>query len=238
MFYPVFLAIDVSSNKQKLHSSIELEINELTTANDHRLTFLVYSIIADIIILEQKISYSMKVPAPISNQKLLIVTENLTTDSSENSPDGDTNNDIASVNLKNNQNTENNSTITNTSARDRRATTNMPTNIQLEYLDDNFIRKTQVHLHRIKCNTEFEFIARFYTLDKRPLTNVYRGENFLLRVNIKLKTDNETELEILETYFICVSFKTIPNDKFYYLIIFLSIFKGSQSDTEQLHTSS
>lgn len=204
------MAIDVSNNKQKLHSSIELEINELTTEKNHRLTFYVYSIIEDIIILEQKVTYSMKVPVPKSNEKLLIVTEKSTTDSSENSPNADIeNNDIASVNLKVNQNIDNNSKISNITGGSKKFSTNIPVNIELEYLKDNFIRKTQISSYSIKCGTEYEFIARFYTLDKRPLINVFRGENFLLRVNIKLKTDDDTKLEILETYFICVSLEIL-----------------------------
>lgn len=78
-------------------------------------------------------------------------------------------------------------------------------NIELEYLEKNFVRKTQISAYRIHCGLEFEFIARFYTLDKRPLINAYRGENFLLRINIQLKTNQDIQLDILETYFVCVS---------------------------------
>lgn len=204
------MAIDTSSSKQKLHSSIELELNELNNENSHRLTFYLYSLIEDTIILEQRITYTMKIPAPISNDRLRIVHDKLTTDSSENSPDSENNNELTSVNNakipQNNDTTTNSSMILNILGRGgTMLTSNVPTNIELEYLDDNFIRKTHKTSYSINCEAEFEFMARFYTMDKRSLINIYRGEQFLLRVNIRLKTNNDTELDILETYFICVS---------------------------------
>lgn len=77
------------------------------------------------------------------------------------------------------------------------------TPVQIEFLDESRLRKTRDDTINIKCDLDFRFSARFYTLSKRPLTKVYRGENFLLRANIEVRAP--VDIDILETYFICVS---------------------------------
>lgn len=75
--------------------------------------------------------------------------------------------------------------------------------VNLEFLDESSLRKTQDVQLFVKCVEEFKFQGRFYTLNRKPLTKIYRGEDFLFRAGVEVATD--VELDILETYFICVS---------------------------------
>lgn len=75
--------------------------------------------------------------------------------------------------------------------------------VQIEYLDETRLRKSREDTLTVRCAGDFKFNARFYTLNRRPLSQVYRGENFLLRANTEVVAVDE--VEILDSFFICVS---------------------------------
>lgn len=79
--------------------------------------------------------------------------------------------------------------------------------VQIEYLDETRLRKSREDTLLLHCVNEFKFSARFYTMNRRPLSQVYRGENFLLRANTEVVAPDE--LEILDSFFICVSLSSM-----------------------------
>lgn len=50
--------------------------------------------------------------------------------------------------------------------------------VQIEYLDETRLRKSREDTLTVRCYGDFKFNARFYTMDRKPLNQVYRGENF------------------------------------------------------------
>lgn len=75
--------------------------------------------------------------------------------------------------------------------------------VQIEYLDETRLRKSREDVLTVRCYGDFKFAARFYTLDRKPLGQLYRGENFLLRANTEVVALDD--VEILDSFFICVS---------------------------------
>ena len=182
--FSVFLTTDISPSKQKLHSSIQIDIGELSMQSSNTASFYVFSLIEANITLQQKICYTTDVLKP-KVTTAIVINDSTTPNSTDESPEAT----LAAKNLTSNQ------TIL----------TPLPliTPIHLEFLDENSLRKTQDTVLNVKCQTEFKFKGQFYTLNRMPLIKIYRGENFLFRAGLEVETD--VELDILETYFICVS---------------------------------
>ncbi|KAM7354828.1 trafficking protein particle complex subunit 11 gry [Cochliomyia hominivorax] len=178
----VFLTTDISSNKQKLHSSIQIDIGELSMQSSNTASFYVFSLIETTITLQQKIWYTTDVLKP-KVTTAIVINDSTTPNSTDESPEAT----LAAKNLTSNQ------TIL----------TPFPiiTPIHLEFLDENSLRKTQDTVLTVRCDSEFQFKGQFYTLNRMPLTKIYRGENFLFRAGLQVQAD--VELDILETYFIC-----------------------------------
>lgn len=206
ILFTVFLATDVSTNKQKLHSSIQIDIGELAMKSSNTVSYFVFSLIEATITLQQKIIYTTDVLKP--KLSTAIIQNDVTTPSSTDvSPEGTPS-----------------STKTVTANSSVPATLTMPlampliTPVQLEFIDENSLRKTQDTSLSVKCEPEFKFQGRFYTLNRKPLTKIYRGENFLFRAGVEVQTD--VQLEILETYFICVGIKYILSTFFFSIKLF------------------
>lgn len=146
--------------------------------------FYVFSLIETTIMLQQKISYTTDVLKP-KVTTAIVINDATTPNSTDDSPEAA----LASKNFTSNQTVP----------------TLLPliTPIQLEFLDDNSLRKTQDTVLSVQCDNEFSFKGQFYTLNRMPLTKIYSGEKFLFRAGIVVETD--VKLDILETYFICVS---------------------------------
>lgn len=147
-------------------------------------SFYVFSLIETTITLQQKICYTTDVLKP-KVTTAIVINDATTPSSTDESPEAA----LAAKNITSNQ------TII----------TPMPiiTPIHLEFLDENSLRKTQDTVLSVKCVPEFKFKGQFYTLNRKPLTKIYRGENFLFRAGLEIESD--VEIDILETYFICVS---------------------------------
>lgn len=183
-FIAVFLTTDISPNKQKLHSSIQIDIGELSMQSSNTASFYVFSLIETTITLQQKIWYTTDVLKP-KVTTAIVINDTTTPSSTDESPEAA----LAAKNLTSNQ----------------VILTPLPiiTPIHLEFLDENSLRKTQDTVLTVRCNSEFKFKGQFYTLNRMPLMKIYRGENFLFRAGVQVQAD--VELDILETYFICVS---------------------------------
>ncbi|XP_013106781.1 trafficking protein particle complex subunit 11 [Stomoxys calcitrans] len=185
----VFLTTDVSPSKQKLHSIIHMDIGELAMQSSNSVSFYVLSLVETSITLQQRLFYTTDVLRP-KVTTAIIVNETTTPNSTDVSPEGTPS---AAKSL-----TSNNS---NNLAPSIPTPIPLITPVQLEFIDENSLRKTQDTTLSVKCEPEFKFHGRFYTLNRKPLTKIYRGENFLFRAGVEVQSD--VALDILETFFIC-----------------------------------
>lgn len=153
--------------------------------SSNTVTFYILSLVETTVTLQQKLFYTTDVLKP-KVTTAIIVNDITTPSSSDVSP-------------------ENTPAAGNKTLPTVAPTLPMPllTPVQLEFIDENSVRKTQDSVLSIKCEPEFKFQGRFYTLNRMPLTKIYRGENFLFRAGLEVQSD--VDLDILETYFICVS---------------------------------
>lgn len=162
---------EIASNRHKLHSQIQIDIGDLSPTASSNVSFYVFSVIETNVELQQKIWYTVK-----GFKSKAIRTEQIkSTSSTDESP--------------------------NVPEKFLLPVSPMNSNIKIEFLDDVILKKTKEESLQVTCAKEFSFSGRFYTLDRKALEKVYRGENFLLRANIKIQSPSE--LEILDTYFIC-----------------------------------
>lgn len=167
----VFLTTDISSSRQKLHSQIQIDIGELSMHNSTPVSYYVFSLIEANIELQQKIWYNLDSIKPKPPPPIE------TPSTTDNSP----------INSR-------------VVAADFSALA-LSSLIRIDYIDDSRLRKARDEVVSIACENEFKFCGRFYTLNRQPLTKIYRGENFLFRANIEVQA--KCDLDILETYFIC-----------------------------------
>ncbi|XP_030385750.1 trafficking protein particle complex subunit 11 [Scaptodrosophila lebanonensis] len=169
----VFLTTDVSPGRQKLHSQIQIDVGELSGQSSNTATYYIFSLIEAEIKLQQKLSYTLDVERKTGNTGGGTVTVT-TPNSADTTP-------------------ENSKSIVNSLA---------PISpVQIEYLDETRVRKSREDAISLRCGADFMFSARFYTLNRQPLSQVYRGENFLLRANTEVVANED--VEILDSFFIC-----------------------------------
>lgn len=162
---------EISSNRHKLFSQIQIDIGDLLTNATSNVSFYVFSLIETSVELQQKIWYTVK-----GSKSKIIRTELIKVSATEESPVSVPEKPLLPVSPMN-------------------------SNIKVEFLDDIHLKKTREEAIQLVCAKEFKFSGRFYTLDRKALQQVYRGENFLLRANIKIQSTSD--LEIMDTYFIC-----------------------------------
>jgi trafficking protein particle complex subunit 11 len=72
--------------------------------------------------------------------------------------------------------------------------------IMVERLENNVVRKRHDDILIVPCVEEFSFESKFYSLDRKPLTNCFENEEFLMRLS--LKTKSPFNIDILEAFFI------------------------------------
>lgn len=65
------------------------------------------------------------------------------------------------------------------------------------------VKKLKEDIIIIPCIEELNLIGKFYTLNHKPLTRAFRNEDFLLRIDIEIKSNSD--IEILDMYLMCVS---------------------------------
>ncbi|XP_016965597.1 trafficking protein particle complex subunit 11 [Drosophila biarmipes] len=170
----VFLTTDISPGRQKLHAQIQIDVGELSAHGSTAATFYIFSLAEAEIKLQQRLSYTLDVdrgPGGGSTNARVSTAPN----SSESTPD----HEVKSV------------------AQSLAAISP----VQIEYLDETRLRKSREDTLTVRCYGDFKFTARFYTLDRKPLNQVYRGENFLLRANTEVVAVDD--VEILDSFFIC-----------------------------------
>lgn len=167
----VFLLTEIASNRHKLFSQIQIDIGDVPPKATSNVSFVVFSLIETNVELQQKIWYTVK-----GSKSKIIRTEQIKASAADESPVSVPEKPLLPVSP-------------------------MKSNIRVEFLDDVHLKKTKEDTIQVICAKEFKFSGRFYTLDRKALQQVYRGENFLLRANIKI--ESTSHLEIMDTYFIC-----------------------------------
>uniref|UniRef100_A0A1B0BI35 Trafficking protein particle complex subunit 11 n=1 Tax=Glossina palpalis gambiensis TaxID=67801 RepID=A0A1B0BI35_9MUSC len=176
----VFLATDIAPSKQKLHSNIQIDIGEMAMQTSNIASYFVYSLVEIAITLQQKICYTTGILKPKVNTAIA-VNDVTTPTSADDSPET--------------------TKVLTANSLSPAVTLPIVSPVELEFIDENSIRKIQDTILSVNCKEEFKFSGHFYTLSRKPLTKVYRGENFLLRAGVEVKTS--IELDIIETFFIC-----------------------------------
>ncbi|XP_033149774.1 trafficking protein particle complex subunit 11 [Drosophila busckii] len=167
----VFLTTDVTSGRQKLHSQIQIDVGELSAQSSNNATYYIFSLLETEIKLQQRLSYTLDVERSAATANASVLESN----SAETTPEHVKpvlGSSLAAISP-----------------------------VQIEYLDETRVRKSREDSLTLSCAGDFKFQARFYTLNRRPLSQIYRGENFLLRANMEVLA--KEQLEILDSYFIC-----------------------------------
>uniref|UniRef100_A0A6P4EJA3 Trafficking protein particle complex subunit 11 n=1 Tax=Drosophila rhopaloa TaxID=1041015 RepID=A0A6P4EJA3_DRORH len=170
----VFLTTDISPGRQKLHAQIQIDVGELSAHGSNTATFYIFSLAEAEIKLQQRLSYTLDVDrgsGGVGTNARVSTAPN----SSESTPDHEVKGVVHSL-----------AAISP---------------VQIEYIDETRLRKSREDTLTVRCYGDFKFTARFYTLDRKPLNQVYRGENFLLRANTEIVAVDD--VDILDSFFIC-----------------------------------
>lgn len=72
--------------------------------------------------------------------------------------------------------------------------------VNIEYLNGTVI-KSKKETIVVPCTAEFVFTGKFYTLSKEPLTRAFKNEDFLLKVELEIKS---IDIDILDMFMISV----------------------------------
>lgn len=158
----------------------------MTMQGNTNISYYVFSLIETNIELQEKIWYNLET----QKQNNFIDGNNINGNGNSGNNNISSNNDLSPIKQFNNITLE-------------KFPLKLNSNIRIDYLDDKQIRKTKNEIIKLNCISEFKFFGRFYTLNRKPLLKAYCGEDFLFRANIEIQAP--CDLDILETYFICVS---------------------------------
>lgn len=175
----VFLTSELSTGSmQKLSSHIQIDIGDIAMQSNTAISYYLISLVEGSIELKQRLWYQTDGFQPTSIKSQLSIT-------SLDSPTSG--NELQMKNLK-----------------------DLPKNplmcnhdIKLEYLENGHVKKIKDDTITVTCGEEFSFIARFYTLSRQALMRAYKNEDFLLRINIDVKST--VDIEILDLFLISVS---------------------------------
>uniref|UniRef100_A0A182NIX3 Trafficking protein particle complex subunit 11 n=1 Tax=Anopheles dirus TaxID=7168 RepID=A0A182NIX3_9DIPT len=185
----VFVTTDLNHPLQKIHSHVQIDIGELQMQSSTTVSYYLASLVAGNIELRQKMYYQME---NLHQSKAGAVTAaalsaaNGGAVDSPSTPNSEKE-DLARLlaNEKNLQKYVNNH------------------NVKIELLDDaddGQVRKIKEDTVVVPCVEEIKLTGRFYTLSREALGQAYRDEDFVLRVNVEVKSPDP--IDILETQFI------------------------------------
>ncbi|XP_068150036.1 LOW QUALITY PROTEIN: trafficking protein particle complex subunit 11 [Drosophila tropicalis] len=179
----VFLTTDVSAGRQKLHSQIQIDVGELSGQSSQTATYYIFSLTETEIKLQQRLTYTLDVDRPNGTTNVHATAVQVATapTSSDSTPEHDNNN--------------------SKSMAIAAAAAAVISPVQIEYVDETRLRKSRDDTLSVRCYLDFKFSARYYTLNRHPLPEVYKGENFLLRANTEVMALED--IEILDSFFIC-----------------------------------
>uniref|UniRef100_A0AAG5D5Q5 Trafficking protein particle complex subunit 11 n=1 Tax=Anopheles atroparvus TaxID=41427 RepID=A0AAG5D5Q5_ANOAO len=173
----VFVTTDLNAPLQKIHSHVQIDIGELQLQSSTTVSYYLTSLVAGNVELRQKMYYQME---NLHQSKTGPTVTNVDSPSTPNSEKEDLARLLA--NEKNLQKYVNSH------------------NVKIEFLADGQVRKIKEDTVVVPCVEEIKLAGRFYTLSRDALALAYRNEDFLLRVNVEVKSPDP--IDILETQFI------------------------------------
>uniref|UniRef100_A0A182Y7W1 Trafficking protein particle complex subunit 11 n=1 Tax=Anopheles stephensi TaxID=30069 RepID=A0A182Y7W1_ANOST len=181
----VFLTTDLNHPLQKIHSHVQIDIGELQMQSSTTVSYYLSSLVAGNIELRQRMYYQME---NLHQSKVDALGETGTTNGAVDSPStpNSEKEDLAKLlaNEKSLQKYVNNHNV----------------KIELVPGDEQMVRKIKEDTVVVPCVEEIKLTGRFYTLSREALGQAYRNEDFLLRVNVEIKSPDP--IDILETQFI------------------------------------
>lgn len=191
----MFIASDLTQLRQKLSSELQADVGELPAQGNKTIPFFVISLIEGNIELIQKVWYQTNKLTTHNNPKEEYSVSTNRSDSSDKvvMPE-----------------------LTAKAVQQQRPQSH---NINIENLNDVLI-KSKTETISIVCTPEFLFTGKFFSLNKQPLTKAFKNEDFLLRINLEVKS---VDIDVLDMFLICVSKKSIKKYK-KELLIFCLLF--------------
>lgn len=193
----VFLATKLGHPVQKYSSSIQLTVSDLDPNTTGHVVYYVMSLCEGNIELTQKVWYETELGARESSSD---GSSNAKGGQELHSPILSMVSDVSPVHMG--PNTYKPLTMAVPSERLKKQISNH--NIKINFLyEQNALKKTKTNTIILSCVNEFKFAARLYTLSRQALMRAYRGEDFLMRVNVEVVAP--FEIEILDRFFVSVS---------------------------------
>ncbi|XP_049298496.1 trafficking protein particle complex subunit 11 [Anopheles funestus] len=187
----VFLTTDLNHPLQKIHSHVQIDIGELQMQSSTTVSYYLASLVAGNIELKQKMYYQM---------------ENLHQSKTEplgGGPAGSTLNGgsgtIDSPSTPNSEKEDLAKLLANEKNLQKYVNNH---NVKIEFVheDEQVVRKIKEDTVVVPCVEEIKLTGRFYTLSREALGQAYRNEDFLLRINVEIKSPDP--IDILETQFV------------------------------------
>uniref|UniRef100_A0A182PS03 Trafficking protein particle complex subunit 11 n=1 Tax=Anopheles epiroticus TaxID=199890 RepID=A0A182PS03_9DIPT len=179
----VFLTTDLNHPLQKIHSHVQIDIGELQMQSSTTVSYYLTSLVAGNIELKQRMYYQM---------------ENL----HQSKTGGSITNGAGSTDSPSTPNSEKEDLAKLLANEKNLAKYVNNHNVKIEFLDTEgqVVRKIKEDTVVVPCVEEIKLIGRFYTLSREALGQAYRNEDFLLRINVEVKSPDP--IDILETQFI------------------------------------
>lgn len=174
----MFITTDLTKTSQRLQSNIQIDIGDLQHHDSTVVQYYVISLVEGNIELTQKIWYQIENVRTDSVVSSIIVESPVHRPSPP--PPISSNDKSTTANRNKNHN-----------------------NMNIEYLPNEAgVRKYREDIVIIPCVEEFNVRGRFYTLNKQALSQAFRHEDFLLRVDVELKSN--CDVDILDMFLISV----------------------------------
>uniref|UniRef100_A0A182K588 Trafficking protein particle complex subunit 11 n=1 Tax=Anopheles christyi TaxID=43041 RepID=A0A182K588_9DIPT len=184
----VFLTTDLNHPLQKIHSHVQIDIGELQMQSSTTVSYYLASLVAGNIELKQRMYYQM---------------ENLHQSKTELGGIGSiSNGSNGAVDSPSTPNSEKEDLAKLLANEKNLAKYVNNHNVKIEFLDTDgqVVRKIKEDTVVVPCVEEIKLTGRFYTLSREALAQAYRDEDFLLRLNVEIKSPDP--IDILETQFI------------------------------------
>ncbi|XP_058056020.1 trafficking protein particle complex subunit 11 [Anopheles bellator] len=187
----VFVTTDLSQPMQKIHSHVQIDIGELQMQSSTTVSYYLTSLVAGNIELRQKMYYQME---------NLHQSKTVTTGVGPSVPNGIGGGNVAATDSPSTPNSEKEDLAKLLASEKNLQRYVNNHNVKIEYLVDEQVRKIKEDTVVIPCVEEIKLTGRFYTLSREALGQAYRNEDFLLRLNMEVKSPDP--INILETQFV------------------------------------
>ncbi|XP_050073443.1 trafficking protein particle complex subunit 11 [Anopheles maculipalpis] len=184
----VFLTTDLNHPLQKIHSHVQIDIGELQMQSSTTVSYYLASLVAGNIELKQRMYYQME---NLHQSKVVDALGGTTLSGNNGAAD--------SPSTPNSEKEDLAKLLANEKSLQQYVNNH---NVKIEFVHDDgqMVRKIKEDTVVVPCVEEIKLTGRFYTLSREALVRAYRNEDFLLRVNMEIKSPDP--IDILETQFI------------------------------------